>query len=643
VTVYFAQLASSATFSTVSHLTAATFKTMAIEGVEGETTTAVITDVRPSGGLLAGNRFAHIAVSLEDGTVHHLFAGKRLGAPRGLEGPFARLEYDCRTGDLETNIAAALDPLLVAPGYDALFHGQGSSQDPLEVLDGYHADLYMERRTAAVSVSDSLFGRLTTTASIVASTGSKNFNLEASAYLSSGCRVRISSRADVETYVAGVLQTRSSAACTLVADTVGGSTAAFTDGFLSLDFQATDLEGEAITYDLAHEPITAVQAFITARFVQAAQGEIDLQERIQNAAGGPNIRTLSFAEEFADNWPSEGESLGGDSGYLVKVSRLEKQEPTAYASPVVVNIGVFKNFAINTYKPYLTVGFDYEQRRTETATFTLSGNAQAVPGATSRIERLIVDLQSVPSDGTSDSSFFNTARGRQAVEHALHVAAAMLAEGQRCVAVRAKVNGWPLNALYVDTDKTVSIASPRLPGGWAIGKVARYALSVDDQGRALEMELRCSVGGGYTAASTAATGYADPAYADHYAAESSAGGTGGAGGIPSIGYVNYASQRPTSGVPNIANMLPADFVQSIEITNQWEEQLAFLTDHQFGSTGAYTDGTTPSAPEASLRLVPTDVAFTLQELSATGDLAYTITVTPTAAFGRPATIDLTST
>lgn len=618
-------------------------RALAIEGAEGETATMSLTIERPAAGLLSGDRFAHLSVLDDDGAVHHLFAGRRLGVPSDLFEAFAVVEYDCRTGDIDSAIETAISPLRVAPGYDELLLAPGSSADPFEVLDGYHAELYIDRRDQSVAVSDNVIGRAHSTTSVTIGSTTVQFDLDDDLAWSTGVRLRASRQGDFTVHVTGPVTAHSSDSVTIEPDASNGA-GTFTDWMLSIDLQATDIEGESLTYSIVHEPITEVEILATARFTQQAAGEIDLSTRVKTALAEPNVRTFSLEREFVDYWPREGEQINGQSGYTVTESKLARQNPSQYLA-VNMSYGVQALMPRYTYSPTFKLAYDYEQRRTETLTLTLQGDAQAVPSVTARKERVEIYLQSVPVDKTAAASFFLTARGEQVVAHMLHAGAVLLAESQRCVEITCRVPGWPTSALYVDCDRTVSINHAKLPGGVAIGKVVRYSLVKDERSYFLELAVRCSVGNGYAGDSYAApSGYVESEYNEGYAGE---GGiltsTGAAGEIPALTFNAYSTQQPTVGQTNIANLAPADFAGSLSFANLHSTQEDWLTDHAWLGPKQGQDNTTPLNPRGNVSLVPSNMVLELLDLSATDDAEHAISVTGSTSFARLKTIDLSAT
>src|SRR4051812_24453854 len=108
-TQHFAWLSAPATFDPVTHAVFdEPWRTLTIEGVEGQSAVANVEVKNPQTGLLAPGRdlYAHVSLT-RDGTVHHVFSGRTVGAPNGLSGDFMTLSLDARFGAIDDAIEAA--------------------------------------------------------------------------------------------------------------------------------------------------------------------------------------------------------------------------------------------------------------------------------------------------------------------------------------------------------------------------------------------------------------------------------------------------------------------------------------------------------------------------------------------------------
>jgi hypothetical protein len=129
---------------------------------------------------------------------------------------------------------------------------------------------------------------------------------------------------------------------------------------------------------------------------------------------------------------------------------------------------------------------------------------------------------SIPIGGTADTvtanNFFPTDRGQLAVQYLIAKARARLRMRARAVKLE-----WdcPFDlALDLSCRKNATLVDPRIPGGLATGKITRYSMKADSQGKLIgHVEVGCAVGNGGSVAQltgtpeyTAGTGYMQPGY-----------------------------------------------------------------------------------------------------------------------------------
>jgi hypothetical protein len=588
---HFATMAAPAAFDPVTHARLdLAWRSLVIQGSEGQSTVVQAEIENPQQGLLAAGRDLYAQLSLtRAGTVHQYFSGRFVAVPNGFAGDFLTATLDCRFGDLATSIEAAVSPLRVTPGWDALFVDPNRLTDPMEVLEGYHAHLFIDPRSQAIRVSDALFGSAVSTTSLTPANAARTLTVPAGLAFAVGVRVRVWYRKDFTQYFAGPITAYSGTSMTVTADEHAGSTAR-ADWVISLDVRAQDLDVDSVQVSADHKPFTALTTVIEAQWTQTKQGDVDLTDAIKAAAGSPNIRTLSIEEDFAQAWPAVGDSINGNSGYTVKTSALDKQPGSEFSTGVRTNTLSFANFPIYTYKPALEVSYDLQQKRVETATFTLAGNAQAVLADTSQADILEFHLQDVGPElpTPAHATFFNTDRGREALDHGIQRTRVQMAESQRCVQLVGTIPGMTLEALYMTTDHTVCMHSPKLPGGLAIGKVSDFTKTFGEDARSCAFTLKASIGKGYTLPATSSDDdYVDDGYwADDYIGDG--GGVVNTGGPNPVGYETYGDQGPVDGLKDFVHWAPADFITTLTIGPQVEDQLAYLNAHAFAAAGAWS-------------------------------------------------------
>lgn len=553
---------------------------LVIEGREGEAPTCRAWLEPPDGGWLAPLRprwamIAYAPTATEPAVL--LFRGQQVGAPSDMGDALVEMMFDARSPDHLDRLADALQPFKVGPHYDPLFVDEEREDDPAEVLDGWHRVVDVSRLDGTVAIVDATVG-----------------------------------------------------ARTIV---LGGH----------------QVEGASVRYRPTGAPVPAVTVRVEAQWVQRRSGVVDVGAMIRRRNGGP-IRTLTAPHLFAEGWPKPDSSLGG-RGWKTGKARLVPSVPDGYGWPYfkVSTLWVTYLFDDQTYEPELEFHWTHEQRRVERVELTVTGDAQplaalAEPART--IDLRLRDVsnpvtvsgvqQAAPLGDPARASFFLTERGRQAVAHAVLVAAVELAASQRCVEVSARLPGWSAELAALGTDAAVTVESPRLPGGTATGKVVSYAIRVASGG-VIDAEVRaaCSIGRSRTYAESAGTaewadGWAGPDWQHH------AGATvpTGADAPP---FLDYSAQVPTKGIVALPSIGDEDLVPGIQLHNVGGEQQALFRSGTWRSTlGLWNPNTWLSTDGRGLSWV----RICRADLNPVDDAEHVITVAVPEPYGRGPGIDL---
>lgn len=452
-----------------------------------------------------------------------LFQGRLLGMPTSFDGEWMTLELEGRPFDQCSKIKALVKTLQVAPYWDPLFVGKDDLDDPVEVLDGRQILYYWNPKTHEVTLSDLFEGRET-----------KNLN---NAFYDS-LKIRV---------------------------------------------------GEA--------PYSACEVTVTARWVQRYEGQVNASPYLERAfaEGLPNTFT---GADLKLKWWLKGEHMGR-SGYAVDWSELEEINPNgAYYSGWSPPLGDPNNpkfLKRHWFFPNLRLGWKYQQRRKETARFTLQNDLKSgIEGG--EVKHLNLNLQNICHDGehgfwqknhlftvgyrvlhegcvyscieshTSEhyfedaywqqvegdvfvpsqetqSTFFLTERGKEALNHALEVAKSYLAGSLRSVEISVQA---PFEELMdISLEHSVVLEDSRLPGGRVQGKVIRIQLIGKGEGGRFygEITLGCSVGNGSQG---------------------------------EVKFQNFDHLGPTKGILRPEELRSSDLIQSVKIINPPGEQLEHL-------------------------------------------------------------------
>jgi hypothetical protein len=343
------------------------------------------------------------------------------------------------------------------------------------------------------------------------------------------------------------------------------------EGDETIEVTADDHSYSAMETGYGETPLRRVIVKATGNYVQTAQVEVDLTQRLVNAFKGagsiyPYPLVASFtAEGLLDDWPKPGQSLGG--GWAMALSSFAIPAPWAGFVPYAVRytdksdstsvLGADKRDALGNALPgfipqeffigwrnydvtfgvsailtNFSVQCDAARKRTEEVTFTMTADVQSIltdPGAaeeevisltTSLIDQPVDPDGALPIGNPARNSYFVTDRGQQSVQFLMLLAATRLLRRSRAVTVKFRTP-WAFMAGIVSTRKSVRLLDPRLPRipggdvGGATGKIIDYRLTANGKGENVcEVTIGCTIGYGVPLADAAA---GEDTYADDYA------------------------------------------------------------------------------------------------------------------------------
>ncbi|GEO80437.1 hypothetical protein [Pararhodospirillum oryzae] len=647
--LYLAWIEADAAFDPALHARAdLAVRALEVRAEEGEAPFARVVVANGPGALAGPRGQRQIVISARiDGTVRPLFRGVLNQVPLGLAGPFLTLTFDSRTGDTAARLAAALAPLKIAPAFDPLFIAEGREDEPEEILDGWFARPCIDRLSGAVSVSDGLTGR--THATLGPET------------LEEGSIEITQPQGPPPAWIEGravVAWTQRGGAIadfgTLIAREAGGA-------LITLSPESEFADG----WPRAGHRLGGTSGYQIVASALVAQEVEDLDDTLAN---DPSVVTSD-----------DGHTRVIASGNGLGVQGSVDFGPTATRSSLFP-AGVFAgwvSFDKRAYWPVLRVRWDFRQKRREILVCRLESHlvsdlAGSGPGETiafglrdvgvaaagtspeadipdcdtllslSRPRVSDTDTSTVPSgldevtSGEADTGlpigdplyprFAPTPRGRQAIAHMMRVLAVRLAFAQRCVQVRARLPGWSAETLALDLDTTVTLESPRLPGGKATGKVVALRWSWDEDGSATEVVIACSIGGGgtFAAPTPGSDAYAADTWED-YAAAGTVFESGPEGDPLRVAWTDDPGPGPTDAFAGAHAWTAADLIGRLCLRNLWAEQDAYIWLHRNGTT----------SPRWLLSAVPTDVCLALRPLRGLDQVTHTHTLTPAGRFGLP--------
>lgn len=314
MTFFFAWVLEEETFDPNKHLRQDEFLfSLHLEQKEGKAATARILVKNDLQRLevFAQKRYGILSIKLEDGSVHCLFKGKLTMFSTQEASACVWLTLTAEAEDLKAQFEKLVSKLEKPPFWDPLFVDADAPKDPYEWMKVQPVVFYVDRVTGNASIG-SLFQ------------GNQTLNLTYQFFYDS----------------------------------------------LSISPKFT--------------PLTSLEITLEAQLIQRVRGYLNLGKRVANLFPEKMINTFT-GKKFEKAWPKPGRTLG-KSGYWVAVSRLEEVTPPKTGG---VNLYPTQSKRLRTYNPQnqrtethflkrfwfkarLILGWDYQQKRVEKLTFTLS-------------------------------------------------------------------------------------------------------------------------------------------------------------------------------------------------------------------------------------------------------------------------------
>ncbi|MBY0501452.1 MAG: hypothetical protein K2P93_05565 [Alphaproteobacteria bacterium] len=441
---------------------------------------------------------------------------------------------------------------------------------------------------------------------------------------------------------------------------------------------------ESLRMKKVRNPLHGCSVKVNAYWVQTEKGVTNLGPAIGKAF--PNRKLSTYTKKaLTEKWPEAGKRLGRSGIWVIK-SELKPVTPSSalyppYSPPLLLNEEGDQPMSYRLkrhwFKPILWVGWQYQQKRKETLSFSLYQSYQPLVPGEGEIKKLEFTLQNInpephlyawcpetyyregakvcyqqsiykcKRDHTSDlffeedkwffkkvfhtplghparASFFLTERGHKACEHAMERAKLELAKSARSLEVSFE---GPWNILKnVTTDMCLTLSDPRLPGGQVKGKIVKYSLIVKGETgeRYVNVTLLCSVGVGDVERveeeiipSYAFQGYCEEGYQVHKNGirKTSTGLT----------YFSYEDQRPAES-HNFGSLL-----RGIELINGPLEQEASMLHYH-----------SPSALKKGLSQKSTRLRLFFKDLRTKERLDHEMTVKMAASWSAPVDVEVKS-
>jgi len=617
-----------------------------VSQAEGEFAKAEVEIENPGIALLNGarKRFCLISYSLdEESPPLPLFRGRVSGFPSDIMSQTVTLEFIAEPEGYKDDLAALAETLKTAPFWDDLFVDDGSLDDPVEVLEARSALFHWDRRTGALTVSDYLVGE-------------EFLDLDQDWFEDS---LRPSLTSPPLTAVNVVLKAEWEQRSTGRVDIAPILRAKLSDQFWDAatytpqDFENClpkpgDSIGSGSGWTIERVKVVrkgrrfkAVDYYVSGqtpqgvpipRFLRMARHQYDIDDVIAKWEYSQKRREKAkfTVEQGCQPLLSEAGRTETLELSLQDVSK-DRTTPvwipgTAYSVGNIVMYGsrpwrCVTAHAAETFQPVL---YDL--------------------GAGTSVTRWTREPEDSSAIGRADrDAFLDTARGKQAVEHAILLAQAKLRASLR--AVELTVEGRWNELAEIDLRHSVRIAGPGIPGGEATGKLIRYEMSTSgDAEPVVSITIGCAVGTGGTAAvPVSGFGWVEDGFVDPAAVSTD----GESEAVPGVVY-SISGPQPVRRVRLSSLIQPSYAVTRCRAYGTASEQEgAARTAFRWGPSesdkagGLTYDQAASSAVEAALSETPTRLSLEMRSLAGEDSLDRELAVTVKPILDTPKGIDLT--
>lgn len=250
-------------------------------------------------------------------------------------------------------------------------------------------------------------------------------------------------------------------------------------------FNESQILQDSLKIKIAELPKPYINLTVVAEWVQEAEGEINILPRIEKKFQNGKINTLT-PKGLLLQWPRKGQVLGR-SGYAIVDSSLYPVNPSSTGM-----LNLYPKFTdhieleeesrepLRLKKTWLSgklkIGWFYKQKRREIVKLKLNHRHPFLSRRESKKLDLTLRLSDLSKHLPSAAipSFFETERGKKAIQHALKIAACHLAPSARSHEISIKV---PISeALRLTLDDSIIIRHPSLLAGETVGKLISYKI-----------------------------------------------------------------------------------------------------------------------------------------------------------------------
>lgn len=472
-----------------------------VEQSEGEFPRAVLTVPRPTGPLLSEADRVGVLLSVEmNGAPVFVFAGRLVGFPTAADDATVAMTFLGQPPGADATRAAFIQSLRVLPFYEPLASVEARADDPQQVLAARSALFHWSRLTGTLSLSDIL-------------TGGSSVAFDDSQILDETVKVDVGEPPPRRVQVVVRAEWEQQHAVSF--DLAPRIRSRFgRDGMSTLTPESFEQEwpqsggalGDNTGYTVVYSSLTRdrlrsgtlffpEEAPVALDAAEEPSGDPAVDEDVAIRIGGvPRVWYRGRLDVLAEYRQKRREVITA----LITHGIQEIAPDDGRSEVVEVNLGdVAEDRAYPLWRPGTAYasgdivawgGWAWRCLVTH-----LSSGAFQTDASIGRWERLVTTGSAIGWVG--EPTYFGLPRGAQSFHHGLLRARALLAKSSRCVTIAFEV---PITAaLGITLDHSVALASSRVPGGSATGKVTAYRLSWGGDGAtSAEITIGCAIGTG---------------------------------------------------------------------------------------------------------------------------------------------------
>ncbi len=344
---------------------------------------------------------------------------------------------------------------------------------------------------------------------------------------------------------------------------------------------------KSLKIKILHSPLNNITVNLVANWLQYYDGASNLDHIFHSHFHNQVIQTYTGNNLLENWWKIENNY---NNGYQILQSDLT--EISSSLEEKKITISRFDNMCDEynslshstktislkkrSFRPYLKLGWEYIQPRSETVNFTLQSGVQDFQYSPSKTKVLNIKLYSVDDIVDSQSftqkkgSFFITDEGKKCVDRAMDIAKAYLAFSSRCVEI-SFCCPWDV-AIALDCDSTIKIRDKRIPGGCVVGKIKKINFKANNGINLAYITIASAIGSDRQQYFFEGNRYAeDNAFGNDYSLGDKLLST-----QAGVRYLDYRSCEDKEYVMYPERLLASDIVEDINLQYHADEQEEYI-------------------------------------------------------------------